>query len=242
MSHLVSRNKIIFSDKLQEKIKNTKILLVGCGLGGNILNLLVRSGYKNITIADGDIVELSNLNRQNFYVNDIGINKAKSLYDKYSDFSNEINIIKLEKFLYKKDLEELIPKHDIIVNTIDFDNPAFLYCNEISKKNSKYEIFPMNVGFGTIVSVFNGNSLSEKYEEKNMDLVKLDLIESELDKTKELKKIYTEYIKSNIKYDPQVGIASNLTSSVVVYLINNIVNNKEIRIFPNKYSFQLENI
>ena len=47
------------------KIKNTKILLVGIGgVGGLTLECLVRSGFENITIIDGDTIDESNLNRQ----------------------------------------------------------------------------------------------------------------------------------------------------------------------------------
>lgn len=48
-----------------KKIENTKILLVGVGgVGGYALESLVRSGFKDISIIDGDVISLSNLNRQ----------------------------------------------------------------------------------------------------------------------------------------------------------------------------------
>lgn len=48
-----------------KKIENTKLLLVGVGgVGGYTLESLVRSGFKNISIIDGDVISLSNLNRQ----------------------------------------------------------------------------------------------------------------------------------------------------------------------------------
>ena len=48
-----------------EKIKNTKILLVGIGgVGGFNLECLVRTSFENITIIDGDTIDETNLNRQ----------------------------------------------------------------------------------------------------------------------------------------------------------------------------------
>ena len=48
-----------------KKIGNAKILLVGVGgVGGYALESLVRSGFKNISIIDGDVISISNLNRQ----------------------------------------------------------------------------------------------------------------------------------------------------------------------------------
>ena len=47
------------------KLKKANVLIVGLGgVGGYALETLVRSGIYNLTIVDGDIVELSNLNRQ----------------------------------------------------------------------------------------------------------------------------------------------------------------------------------
>ena len=52
----------------QKKILNSKILVVGAGgLGCPVIDILTRSGAKNITIADNDKVSLSNLHRQTMY-------------------------------------------------------------------------------------------------------------------------------------------------------------------------------
>ena len=48
-----------------DKISKTNIAIVGIGgVGGFALEALVRCGIKNITIFDGDIIDISNLNRQ----------------------------------------------------------------------------------------------------------------------------------------------------------------------------------
>lgn len=56
------------------------VLLVGCGgLGGEIGHGLVRNGIGNLTLCDHDSVELSNLNRQRFFRDDLYKNKAIQL-------------------------------------------------------------------------------------------------------------------------------------------------------------------
>ena len=56
------------------------VLLVGAGaLGGEIAEALVRKGVGMLKILDFDTVELSNLNRQFFFVRDIGSPKAWAL-------------------------------------------------------------------------------------------------------------------------------------------------------------------
>ena len=77
-----SRNRIYVSDKEQLRIRDFKIVLGGAGIGSIIAECLLRFGFETLTIVDGDIVEESNLNRQNYTYNDIGVSKVKAL--KYS--------------------------------------------------------------------------------------------------------------------------------------------------------------
>ena len=58
----------------------SKILCVGAGgIISHVAPTLVRKGIGRVTLLDGDIVDVSNLNRQRFYKNDIGSKKAITL-------------------------------------------------------------------------------------------------------------------------------------------------------------------
>ena len=74
-----SRNRIYVSDEEQLKISQVRILLGGAGIGSIIAECALRFGFENITIVDGDKVEESNLNRQNYVKEDIGKYKAETL-------------------------------------------------------------------------------------------------------------------------------------------------------------------
>jgi len=64
----------------QNKLSNLVISMIGAGgLGGEIGEGLIRKGIFCLKIFDGDIVELSNLNRQRFYKEDLYQNEALSL-------------------------------------------------------------------------------------------------------------------------------------------------------------------
>src|SRR5712691_4919092 len=57
-----------------------RVLCIGAGgLISHIAPTLVRKGIGAITLLDDDIVEVSNLNRQRFYIEDVGENKALAL-------------------------------------------------------------------------------------------------------------------------------------------------------------------
>lgn len=64
----------------QEIFSNSSVLCVGAGgIISQIAPTLVRKGIGRISLIDNDIVEASNLNRQRFYIEDVGKNKAVAL-------------------------------------------------------------------------------------------------------------------------------------------------------------------
>ena len=75
-----------FSEENLKKLSNTRICIVGVGgIGCPLSQYLVNSGIKDLILVDGDIVEITNLNRQIlFCINDVGekkVNVAKKNYN-----------------------------------------------------------------------------------------------------------------------------------------------------------------
>jgi len=102
-----------------EKIRTKKILIVGIGgVGGICLETLVRSGFLNITIIDGDKFSESNLNRQ-IISNRTNINKSKvkEALKKYKNINSELNL-EIKDIFLNEDLNEL-EKYDYIIDAID---------------------------------------------------------------------------------------------------------------------------
>jgi molybdopterin/thiamine biosynthesis adenylyltransferase len=64
----------------QEIFSKSRVLCIGAGgLISQSAPTLVRKGVGGITLIDDDFVEISNLNRQRFYIKDVGRNKAVAL-------------------------------------------------------------------------------------------------------------------------------------------------------------------
>ena len=64
----------------QDKLHASRVVLIGAGgLGGELGEGLVRKGVGTLEILDSDLVQLSNLNRQRFFQEDLYSNKATSL-------------------------------------------------------------------------------------------------------------------------------------------------------------------
>src|SRR3984893_13972820 len=64
----------------QEVFSQSRVLCIGSGgIISQIAPTLVRKGIGRITLLDDDFVEPSNLNRQRFYIEDVGKNKALAM-------------------------------------------------------------------------------------------------------------------------------------------------------------------
>jgi len=63
------------------------------GLGSNVAMILVRSGFKHFEIIDQDVIDASNLNRQQYFLNEIGRDKVTVTKQRLLDINPELNIL-----------------------------------------------------------------------------------------------------------------------------------------------------
>ena len=108
------------SADIKGKVKQAVIGIAGCGgLGSNAAIALARIGVKKLIITDFDIVEPSNLNRQQFFLSDIGKNKTDAL----ASFIQSVNpFIIVERHLTKLDhnnIFEIYKECPIIIEAFD---------------------------------------------------------------------------------------------------------------------------
>ncbi|AAL93870.1 ThiF protein [Fusobacterium nucleatum subsp. nucleatum ATCC 25586] len=65
---------------ISKKLKKTRVCILGLGgLGSNVVVLLARSGIGSLKLVDFDIVEASNLNRQQYRISHIGLKKTEAM-------------------------------------------------------------------------------------------------------------------------------------------------------------------
>ena len=85
----------------QEKIRNGKVLVVGAGgLGAPVALYLAAAGVGTIGIMDGDVVDLSNLQRQVIhFTGDVGHPKVESARDKMLAINPNVKVNTIREFL-----------------------------------------------------------------------------------------------------------------------------------------------
>ncbi len=76
-----------------DTIQSKKIGIGGAGgLGSNIAMILTRSGFKHFEIIDFDVIEASNLNRQQYFLDEIGLDKVTVTQKRLLDINPDLNI------------------------------------------------------------------------------------------------------------------------------------------------------
>ena len=72
-------NRIFISDQEQETIRNCRVFIGGAASGSVIAECALRIGFEKMTVVDNSNVQLSDLNRHNFTMEDIGHSKAEAV-------------------------------------------------------------------------------------------------------------------------------------------------------------------
>ena len=141
-----------------EALHNVHVAVVGLGgLGSNIAVALTRLGIGHLYLYDFDKVELSNLNRQYYFLADIGKFKAEALaahlrhINPYADF--QAQFIKVTP----ENISELLESCSIICEALDAaDSKAMLVSTVLSSWPDKTVIAGSGLaGFGTASQIIS---------------------------------------------------------------------------------------
>lgn len=136
----LSRLNKIIGDENINKIKNKTVLIIGLGgVGGHALESITRIGINNIIIVDNDIVDITNLNRQLISLNsNIGEKKVNVAKKRILDINPNCNVICIDKFIDKNNIEELFNyKIDYVIDACDTVSTKILLIKECLDRNIK---------------------------------------------------------------------------------------------------------
>ena len=128
--------------EFQEKISSTTVAVCGLGgLGSNIAIALARAGVGKLILIDFDKVDITNLHRQQYKVNQIGMNKTEALKNNLNEtnpyLETEIHTVCVDE----NNAKELLEDCDIICEA--FDEPeckAMLTNLVLEKMPDKYVV------------------------------------------------------------------------------------------------------
>ncbi|MDE6811084.1 MAG: HesA/MoeB/ThiF family protein, partial [Muribaculaceae bacterium] len=129
------RNINVIGEEGQTCLHSSSVMIVGCGaLGGQVAMLLAGAGIGRIGIADFDVIEISNLQRQLFFSeSSSGQLKAQVLAKRMNDLNSDINVEIYPEKISEKNAENIFRNYNVIIDATDKPGPKYLIAG-ISQK------------------------------------------------------------------------------------------------------------
>jgi tRNA A37 threonylcarbamoyladenosine dehydratase len=148
MAEWTERAELLFKKEGLEKLKQSHVMVVGLGgVGSFAAEFIARAGVGTMTIVDGDVVDITNINRQMPALHStVGQPKVKIVGDRLMDINPELNLIRIEEFLSPERAYELVTnEYDYVLDCIDSVTPKLNLI--MSAKRKKVKIIS-NMGAG----------------------------------------------------------------------------------------------
>ena len=114
--------------KGQKKLQDARVLVIGAGgLGSPAALYLAAAGIGTLGLTDGDVVDLSNLQRQILHTTDrIGVPKVESGGQLLSALNPETNLQLYPEHVSKDNIMALLEQYDLILDGSDNFSTRFL--------------------------------------------------------------------------------------------------------------------
>ena len=143
----------------QGKLKNARVLIVGAGgLGCPVSLYLAAAGVGSIIVVDGDIVDVTNLQRQIlFNTQQIGEGKAESARQVLMALNPEIEVIAIAEYLSGENASTLVASADLVIDCTDNFSARYLI-NDICQQQQKPWIFAAIDQFSGQCSLFSSET------------------------------------------------------------------------------------
>ncbi len=102
------------------RVKNSVVGIMGLGgLGSVVAGALARVGVGKLVIADYDVVEPSNLNRQQYFIDQIGMKKIVALAENLKRMNPYLTIETRDEMLTEENIPQIFAGVDVLAECFD---------------------------------------------------------------------------------------------------------------------------
>ncbi|EUB39443.1 sulfur carrier protein ThiS adenylyltransferase ThiF [Fusobacterium sp. CM1] len=123
---------------ISEKLKKVKVCILGLGgLGSNVAVLLARSGIGYLKLVDFDIVEASNLNRQQYRISHINMKKVEALKSIIKEINPFVEVDILDIKVSKENIHSIVGDIEIVVEAFDRAETKAMLMEELLTNTNK---------------------------------------------------------------------------------------------------------
>lgn len=138
MTNWLTRTELILGDDGLKKLNAANVLVVGLGgVGAYAAEMICRAGVGTMTIADGDVIHASNINRQLPALKSTqGLPKAEVMGQRLKDINPDIRLTVIQEYLKDERMVEVLDiGFDYVVDAIDTLSPKiFLIYHSLQRK------------------------------------------------------------------------------------------------------------
>ena len=116
-----------------KKVRGARVGLAGAGgLGSNCAAHLVRTGFRKLTIVDFDIIAPSNLDRQFYFADQIGMKKIDALKTNLLKIDPSLELTMIDQKIDRTNLKTIFRDCDIVVECLDLAESKSMLVAELS--------------------------------------------------------------------------------------------------------------
>lgn len=140
MENWQDRTQLLIGEQGIERLKNSHVLVVGLGgVGAYAAEQLARAGIGKMTIVDGDVVSVTNRNRQLLALQStLGRPKAEVMAERIRDINPEVELEVIKQYMKDEAIIELVSKpYDFIVDAIDTVAPKVFLLYYAKQSNQR---------------------------------------------------------------------------------------------------------
>ena len=126
MADWTERSELLFKKEGLDNLQKANVLVVGLGgVGSFAAEFLARAGVGAMTIVDGDVVDITNINRQLPALHStVGQPKVTVVGDRLMDINQELKLTRVEEFLSPERAFEIVTEEfDYVLDCIDSVTP-----------------------------------------------------------------------------------------------------------------------
>ena len=143
-------------EKLQTKFSSVTVAICGLGgLGSNVAISLARAGIGKLILIDFDRVDITNLHRQQYKANQLGMNKTDALRDNLLEIAPYVTLETHTICVKEENVTHLLQGADIICEAFDdAECKAMLTNLVLEEMPDKYLVAASGMaGFGSVNSI-----------------------------------------------------------------------------------------
>lgn len=141
MKEWLSRTRLLLGQEKLENLMEKHVLVVGAGgVGAYAAEMLCRAGVGRLTVADGDTVNASNINRQLIALHStVGMEKTAVLARRLRDINPDLKLEVRQEFLEGEGLIRLLDEcdYDYVVDAIDTLTPKVELITECLRRKQR---------------------------------------------------------------------------------------------------------